>query len=429
MRTTLAAVATLALVAGPLAGQQPRTVEVGGFGRYTVFDRTLGYDEAIGGGARLAVFLSRTVSLEADASYTPTNFVGGGVLYVPIHARLLFHVPLGPVGFFSVGPAYAHNRYGIAGESVFEDGIGGLAGFRFPLGRRATFRVDGTVDFIPSPLNAGLAGIENWNYGLQAGLSLQLGGRAAPPDADRDGIADRLDRCPATPRGERVDATGCPLPRDADGDGILDPDDRCPGTPSGTKVDRRGCPLTGEAAADADGDGVTDASDRCPGTPRGERVDAFGCPLAQDSDGDGVRDDRDRCPNTPPGTRVDGSGCRVLFEEGALTLRLEGVTFDPARATLTSEARSTLRTVAQALVANPDIRVEVAGHTDAVGDAGENLRLSQGRAEAVRTFLIQLGVEASRLTARGYGESSPIASNRTASGRAQNRRVELRRVN
>jgi OOP family OmpA-OmpF porin len=142
-----------------------------------------------------------------------------------------------------------------------------------------------------------------------------------------------------------------------------------------------------------------------------------------------VDDSVDRCPGTPADTQVDAVGCRILFQEQQTTLILEGVNFRSGRASLTQSARAILLTVAQSLIGNPAIRVEVAGHTDITGSRDTNMRLSQSRADAVRNFLIRNGVDAERLVARGYGPDEPVADNATVAGRAENRRVELRRLN
>ncbi len=249
-----------------------------------------------------------------------------------------------------------------------------------------------------------------------AGVPVDADG--CPKDSDGDGVHDGDDRCPDTPRGALVDARGCP--KDSDDDGVYDGIDKCPDTPSGTKVDARGCTL------DSDGDGVVDSKDRCPDTPRGTKVDAKGCPA--DSDGDGVPDSRDRCPGTPRGTKVDEKGCQVLFEGEQKTLVLEGVNFEFDRDVLTPEARAILDRVAGSLREWPEIRVEVSGHTDSKGAEAYNLRLSSGRAAAVREYLVGKGIDRSRLVSKGYGESSPIAGNDTEANRLRNRRVELKRL-
>ena len=185
-----------------------------------------------------------------------------------------------------------------------------------------------------------------------------------------------------------------------------------------------------DSGGDRDGDGVRDADDACPDTPAGARVDARGCPI--DSDGDGVFDGIDRCPDTPPGTKVDAWGCplkrKALFEEKKKTLVLEGVNFRFDSAELTNESSAILDDVAASLKDWPEVRVEVGGHTDSMGEDAYNQSLSERRAGAVRDYLISKGIAADRLTARGYGESQPISDNATAEGRAKNRRVELTKL-
>ncbi|MCI0345761.1 MAG: OmpA family protein, partial [Chloroflexi bacterium] len=242
-----------------------------------------------------------------------------------------------------------------------------------------------------------------------------------PMDGDADGVLDGLDSCPGTPAGAFVDSRGCPS--DADGDGVVDGLDVCPSTAAGAGVDANGCPL------DADQDGVFDGLDRCPDTPAQAQVDGDGCP--QDDDADGVYNGIDRCPGTPRGQQIDEVGCPVLFrvERGKTQpLILRGVNFETGRSRLTAESYAMLDRVAESLVAHPEVRIEVAGHTDATGSRALNMRLSRERALAVMAYLAQRGVSPSRMTARGYGPDSPIASNRTAAGRADNRRVELQRI-
>jgi outer membrane protein OmpA-like peptidoglycan-associated protein len=244
-------------------------------------------------------------------------------------------------------------------------------------------------------------------------------------DADGDGVFDDADACADTPAGDKVDEKGCSLPKDADGDGVLDDADACADTPAGDKVDEKGCSLP----KDADGDGVLDDADACADTPAGDKVDEKGCSLPKDGDGDGVNDDADRCPSTPAGVEVDADGCQVLFQPTKKTLILEGVNFDVGKSTLTPESETILNGVAESLVANDSIRVQVTGHTDNTGSLALNRRLSRDRALSVRTYLISRGVAENRLTARGFGPDQPIASNKTADGRAQNRRVELTKLN
>lgn len=211
---------------------------------------------------------------------------------------------------------------------------------------------------------------------------------------------------------DRAEAAA-PAAADADGDGVADSADRCPGTPRGIRVDANGCPL------DSDGDGVVDGTDQCPNTPRGTPVNSVGCPL--DSDGDGVTDDKDQCPDTPRGQKVDARGCHVIFSMDSL----EGVTFAFNSSELTSIATSRLDEAVEMLKADTSVRVLVEGHTDSTGADAYNMDLSQRRAESVVRYLTANGIQMSRLSSVGRGESSPVADNDTDEGRARNRRVDF----
>jgi OOP family OmpA-OmpF porin len=238
------------------------------------------------------------------------------------------------------------------------------------------------------------------------------------PDGDGDGVPDHLDKCPDTPKGVEVDATGCPV--DSDGDGVPDYLDRCPGTPKGVQVDASGCPV------DSDGDGVPDHLDKCPGTPKGVKVDATGCPV--DSDGDGVPDHLDKCPGTPKGVPVDASGCPITGIEvagGEWFVRGQ-VLFDLNRATIKPAAAEVLLNVANYLRKNQQLVVEIQGNTDNTGPLAWNMKLSEMRAEAVKDHLVRNGVAADRLTTKGFGPDEPLEPNDTAEGRAKNRRVDFK---
>ncbi|MEK9765905.1 MAG: OmpA family protein, partial [Thalassolituus sp.] len=144
--------------------------------------------------------------------------------------------------------------------------------------------------------------------------------------------------------------------------------------------------------------------------------------IMRDSDGDGVVDEIDDCPGTPGGMQVNHRGCSVL------DARLEGVYFASGSANLTAGSLQILDEVVETLKNYPRARVEIGAYTDSVGDAGGNQRLSEKRAKSVMQYLIDMGVSPVRLEAKGYGEEDPIASNDTAAGRAQNRRVEIRLI-
>ncbi|PVX47859.1 outer membrane protein OmpA-like peptidoglycan-associated protein [Flavobacterium sp. 103] len=285
-------------------------------------------------------------------------------------------------------------------------------------------------------------------------------------DTDNDGVSDRNDKCPNTPAGVAVDKTGCPLDKDIDGvadyldecpdvlglgtlngcpdtdkDGIADSKDRCPDVAG--SVDLKGC-------QDVDKDGVADIDDKCPNTTAGYKVNASGCPLdndndgvanevdlcpdaagplalkgCADTDGDGVTDNVDRCPSEK-GNIID-KGCptiapvdvkkiadiagKLFFENGSAELKISSYVQLDYLVVILKRYNAT--------------DLQIGGHTDNVGGDLANIDLSKQRAESVKTYLISKGIPETRLTALGFGDGKPIADNKTASGRAKNRRVEL----
>ena len=251
-------------------------------------------------------------------------------------------------------------------------------------------------------------------------------------DNDSDGIPDSLDKCinNAEDGDGFRDDDGCP-DFDNDGDGIGDSVDRCPGFKEDFDgfQDADGCP-----DYDNDRDAVPDTLDKCPNDA--EDLDGFkdddGCP-DDDNDQDGVPDSLDTCPavagvaanrGCPPDTEKR-AGTEDAVPKSQI---LYGVNFRKGTAELTFESYQFLVPVLQKLKDNPRVEVELHGHTEAIGSYMKRMQLSQLRAEAVRQYLISKGIAASRIRAVGFGSSSPIADDRTASGRAQNRRIEMVRV-
>ncbi len=202
---------------------------------------------------------------------------------------------------------------------------------------------------------------------------------------------------------------------DTDGDGVPDDQDQCPGTPAGVPVDARGCPI------DSDGDGVPDYRDKCPGTPRGAAVDEDGCP--SDDDGDGVPNHRDKCPDTRPGARVDKDGCEIV-DSVVLDLVADGFDFD--KSNLKPDMTGDLRNLADRIKASPgDESIDIIGHTDSIGSEAYNQGLSERRARSVADYLTKEGLDRGKMSVSGKSEHEPVADNRTADGRARNRRVEV----
>ena len=253
-----------------------------------------------------------------------------------------------------------------------------------------------------------------------------------PSDRDQDGVPDYADLCPDLHKGPNPDPQrlGCPLPppeHDRDGDGILDRDDLCPDVHMGEVPDptRLGCP-----APDADMDGVQDPKDICPMEPAGYYPDPqrLGCPLP-DRDKDTVPDKFDACPDKPGAPHPDPkkNGCPGLLEvRGGQIVILAPVYFATDKDVILEQSFPVLQAVASALQAAPGIRlIRIVGHTDSQGARLYNIDLSQRRARSVQTWLLQHGIDESRLAAEGYGPDRPIATNKTIPGRAKNRRVEF----
>lgn len=203
--------------------------------------------------------------------------------------------------------------------------------------------------------------------------------------------------------------------KDDDKDGVPNSIDQEPATASGSLVDSKGVGLK-----DADGDGVADAYDACP-----EVAGTFGANGCLDSDKDGVADNEDACPHTP-GLAID-KGCPQVKkeDEAVMNKALKGVQFNYQKAELLPSSLPVLDEVVKVMKNNPNYKLDIAGHTDNVGDPNENQILSEQRAQSVANYLVSKGVDASRLSVKGYGETQPKATNDTQEGQAINRRVEF----
>lgn len=233
------------------------------------------------------------------------------------------------------------------------------------------------------------------------------------PDEDGDCIADKIDRCPQQPGTAKY--AGCPIP-DTDGDGVNDEEDKC--------IDLAGSPRYGGCPVpDTDGDGVNDDSDSCKDIAGNPEFN--GCPIP-DTDRDGVNDKEDKCPTEAGVASNDGCPDEHLQMVELVNLAARNIFYDPASDKISIVSYASLDDVGEILKNNPELRLEIEGHSDNTGQASFNLKLSQKRALAVKKYLTDLGIEGARLTANGFGQKLPIATNDTAEGRAQNRRVVLK---
>ncbi|MEO6055254.1 MAG: OmpA family protein [Gemmatimonadales bacterium] len=421
-------------------------------------------------GASSSVFLKAGLGTTKYGSACPTNSTGAGNLACGSSGALLagagFRIGLTPTVLIRTDGMLLRNRS--AGRGSIQPrslvNYGASVGVSVMLGSKPIQDADG--DGV----------LDNRDRCTDTPPGASVDGRGCPSDGDNDGVPDGVDRCPSTVAGAAVDARGCS--KDSDGDNIPDGLDRCPDTPAGVLVDPRGCPK------DSDGDQIPDGLDRCSDTPRGATVDALGCP--GDEDGDGVLDGLDRCPRTPTGTAVNASGCgqgqtptrpapsaqppaaelppaqqpaprpsagqpppktqpdtlgrplqrpnvtvpsRTPKARGPITAGVvPGVAFVPGTARLQGSAYVALDSVADLLRAQPEAVIEIGAHTDNAGTAAENLRITSLQAEAVRDYLVVKGISYQRIVARGYGSSVPLTPDTTPTGRAANRRVEVRPV-
>lgn len=232
-----------------------------------------------------------------------------------------------------------------------------------------------------------------------------------PPDKDGDGILDANDACPDV--AGLAALNGCP---DADKDGIADKDDKCPNEFGLAKY--AGCPIP-----DTDKDGINDENDKCSTVAGVARYE--GCPIP-DGDGDGVNDEEDKCPAVP-GVASNG-GCPEIKEEvkQKVAFAAKNIFFNTGSSQLLKKSFKPLDDVVKILNENPTLLLDVEGHTDNTGTADKNKALSEARANAVKAYLVSKGIDGNRLVAAGYGQDSPVGDNKTAAGRAQNRRSELK---
>jgi outer membrane protein OmpA-like peptidoglycan-associated protein len=229
-------------------------------------------------------------------------------------------------------------------------------------------------------------------------------------DKDNDGIVDEKDECPEV-AGE-VALAGCP---DKDKDGVADKNDKCPDVAGTAKYN--GCPIP-----DTDGDGINDEEDKCPAVAGIAKYN--GCPIP-DTDGDGVNDEEDKCPATPG--KPENGGCPEIKQEVVkkVAIAAKAIYYMSGKDIIQKVSYPKLDVVVKVLKADPALQISIEGHTDNTGKPETNLKLSAKRAQAVKNYFIKKGIAESRITAQGFGDSKPIAPNKTPQGRAKNRRVEL----
>jgi len=399
-----------ALVTSPAAAQAAGTFEAGAFGQATYFDKTLELQQAKGGaGLHLGVFPLRNWEIEAEGSFTPTPGPDDSqIYYFPVRARLLYNIPAGNHSALLLGAGYVHSEYRHDAD-FHDDGATALAGLRFGLSGLPSIRLTTYLDYIPSPHNG--AG-DNVNWGVQVGLSFLSGERTAPEAAEPSQPAE-----PDSAARAREDSLRQAAAQDS----------------------LRAAQAAQKAAADAaakQADSARVAQEKIAAQKQALQDSLVAAAKADSARTAALRDSlrmtRDRARIAALRDSLSRvalrDSLRAMMAQKQTRVTLRGVNFEVGKAVLLPESRDILGDVAQSLVANPEVKVEVGGHTDNTGPRTLNERLSTERADAVKAFLVEHGVEADRLTVKGYAWDQPVASNKTASGRAQNRRVELRRT-
>ena len=263
----------------------------------------------------------------------------------------------------------------------------------------------------------------NYNFFYNLGIAGAIGQKKepkvippppppVPADRDKDGVLDPSDKCPDTPGLAKYD--GCPIP-DSDKDAINDEEDKCPTVPGLAKY--QGCPVP-----DTDSDGINDEEDKCPTVVGLARYQ--GCPVP-DGDGDGLNDEEDKCP-TVAGPK-ENNGCPTLE---SYKFDAKKVQFVSGSTTLTAAAKAELDKGVQILTEHPELgKISIEGHTDNTGSVAGNQKLSEKRAAAVKDYFVKKGLSADRFVTSGLGQNEPIADNKTAAGRAANRRVVFKVAN
>ena len=306
------------------------------------------------------------------------------------------------------------------GASMF----GNKFGAYIPLGTGLQFNLgQETFLFTQAQYRVGITDLTNEHFVFSLGFGVPLKDKKEtvlptppapePVDTDGDGILDINDKCPTVKGVIKYD--GCPVP-DTDNDGINDDNDACPTVAGVEKY--KGCPVP-----DTDKDGIDDDNDACPTVPGTARYK--GCPIP-DTDKDGVNDEEDECINRPG--PVSNKGCPLPPKPEiviAVNMAATRIYFQTGSAKLLPKSFTALNEVVKILEDDSTLGLDIEGHTDNVGTDEFNQKLSEDRAKSVYTYFTGKGLSTDRITSKGFGESQPKADNKTAAGRAQNRRVVM----
>ena len=417
--TVLAVTFLLATVPSPAAAQQFGALELGAFAHIAYFQNSLRFKQGSGGGGvRLGFFPMRYLELEAEGAFVPTEGPAGvKVSYIPLRARLIFNFPAGEHTDLLLGGGFARNEFR-RGIRTHENGITGLAGVRLGLPGTKSIRISTSVDYIPSPSielypGATLEPDHNINWNIQVGLGFLLGG------GGRSTVGQRRE----APRvAARPDTLAVRMRRDSLAQAARQDSLRVAQAAQAAQARIRDSVRIVEQRANARQQALRDS------LRMAAQEDSIRTAALRDS----LRLSQNRARTASLRDSLERlalrDSLRLMMAQRQTRLTLRGVNFELGKAVLLPVSRDILTEVARSLVDNPQVRVEVAGHTDSTGSRAVNERLSLARAESVKVYLIENGVPAERMAVQGYASTQPVATNKTASGRAQNRRVELRRT-
>ncbi len=399
--------------------------------------------------------------------WNPYFYVGGGVMNFSVDTKptgVTSGKPTEDNGWVAVIPAGIGAEFALSERVLLDFSLGGAMTSSYDLD---SYR-SGKDEIWDSYLNVGLGltvtgencKADKDNDGLGKCLEKEIGTDPNNPDTDGDGLNDGEEYLTYKTDPLKVDTDGDglndydevkvyktnPLVVDTDGDGLSDGDEVMKYKTDPLKADTDGDGLsdgdevmkykTDPLKADTDGDGLTD----------GEEVLKYKTnPLLKDTDGDGLTDSEEviKYKTSPLKKDTDGGSVDDFTEvkrgtdplnadddvvKIGVPIVLEGITFDVNKTTIKPESENTLMKALKTLQTYPEISVEIAGHTDSDGSAKSNLKLSQGRADAVKAWLVEKGIDANRISTVGYGEDKPIADNKTKEGKAKNRRIEFKRI-
>jgi outer membrane protein OmpA-like peptidoglycan-associated protein len=391
------------------------------FSNFSIKDNSnLSYDMKFGwgAGAWLNFPMGKVLSFEPQFMYNQYTYSTDAQALLSDSKASYFSIPvllklhLGDKFAITAGPqfdfltAVKDDNSNWTKDDVTKSSVAINAGFEiFPHGRVTPFAryIYGftNMDNTGNPNTVG----EYHNQNIQVGLKLRLFGKHILADSDGDGFNDKVDKCPTVVGLERYQ--GCPIP-DTDNDGINDEEDKCPSVAGLAKY--QGCPIP-----DTDKDGINDEQDKCPSVAGLAKYN--GCPIP-DTDGDGINDEEDRCP--------DVAGVAEMMGCPKIDYQAHEVLFQSGKATLLPAGKKELDVLTNFLTKNPNVNITLIGYTDNTGTDKVNEPLSVKRAESAKAYLVSKGIDAGRIQTEGHGSQDPIADNKTAAGKAKNRRIELK---